>query len=309
MATASSSAKKQTELFQTEPSQTPSLSFFEDVKPFKTQLLKWIGNKQKQAPDIISYFPKKYGTYIEPFLGGGGVLGVLAPRVAIASDIFEPLIDIWKTLESDKELLKRQYKERYSLVLKLGKKEAYDAILAEYNRNPNSADFVFLTRSCYGGVVRFRKSDGYMSTPCGAHDPISPESFANRVDIWSERTAGTKFYHQDFSKSFDLAKKGDLIYCDPPYVDSQAILYGAQSFSLSKLFDCIKEAKARGVYVALSIDGTKFSGEKLCDVPIPLGIFEREEFVTVGRSMLKRFQMDGKTLESHEVTDRLLLTY
>jgi len=309
MTQASTLARTQIDLFIVESQRLESTSIINADKPFKTQLLKWIGNKQKQAPDIISFFPKNYGTYIEPFLGSGGVLGVLAPNAAIASDIFEPLIDIWKTLDRNKELLKKQYEDRYSLVLKVGKKEAYDTILASYNKNPNSADFVFLTRSCYGGVVRFRKSDGYMSTPCGAHDPISPESFAKRVDVWSNRTFGTKFYHQDFSKSFDMAKKGDLIYCDPPYVDSQAILYGAQSFNLIKLFDSIKEAKERGIYVALSIDGTKFSGEKLCDVSIPLGLFKREEFVTVGRSMLKRFQMDGKTLESHEVTDRLLLTY
>lgn len=309
MTQASTLDRTQIDLFIVESQRLESTSIINADKPFKTQLLKWIGNKQKQAPDIISFFPKNYGTYIEPFLGSGGVLGVLAPNAAIASDIFEPLIDIWKTLDRDKELLKKQYEDRYSLLLKVGKKEAYDTILASYNKNPNSADFVFLTRSCYGGVVRFRKSDGYMSTPCGAHDPISPESFAKRVDVWSNRTFGTKFYHQDFSKSFDMAKKGDLIYCDPPYVDSQAILYGAQSFNLIKLFDSIKEAKERGIYVALSIDGTKFSGEKLCDVSIPLGLFKREEFVTVGRSMLKRFQMDGKTLESHEVTDRLLLTY
>ena len=309
MTQASTLDRTQIDLFIVESQRLESTSIINADKPFKTQLLKWIGNKQKQAPDIISFFPKNYGTYIEPFLGSGGVLGVLAPNAAIASDIFEPLIDIWKTLDRDKELLKKQYEDRYSLLLKVGKKEAYDTILASYNKNPNSADFVFLTRSCYGGVVRFRKSDGYMSTPCGAHDPISPESFAKRVHVWSNRTFGTKFYHQDFSKSFDMAKKGDLIYCDPPYVDSQAILYGAQSFNLIKLFDSIKEAKERGIYVALSIDGTKFSGEKLCDVSIPLGLFKREEFVTVGRSMLKRFQMDGKTLESHEVTDRLLLTY
>ena len=63
------------------------------------------------------------------------------------------------------------------------------------------------------------------------------------------------------------------------------------------------------VYVALSIDGTKYSGRKLCDVSIPEGLFEREEFVNVGRSMLKRFQMDGLSLENHEVHDRLLLTF
>jgi len=74
-------------------------------------------------------------------------------------------------------------------------------------------------------------------------------------------------------------------------------------------FDAIAACKARGVYVALSIDGTKFSGRKLCDIAIPEGLFEREEFVTVGRSMLKRFQMDGRSLEDHEVRDRLLLTF
>jgi len=279
------------------------------VKPFKTQLLKWVGNKQKQAPHIISFFPPKYGTYFEPFLGSGGVLGVLAPKKAIASDIFSPLVGIWETLHGDKEALKRQYAERFSLIERLGKKGAYDEVLASYNKSPNSADFVFLTRACYGGVIRFRKADGYMSTPCGAHNPISPQSFAQRVDIWQERTQGTQFFQQDFSKSFAMAKRGDLIYCDPPYVDSQTILYGAQSFSLSNLLSEIEEAKLRGVFVALSIDGTKYSGKKICDVPLKKGLFEKEAVVTVGRSMLKRFQMDGKSLESHEVTDRLLLTY
>jgi DNA adenine methylase len=279
------------------------------VEPFKTQLLKWVGNKQKQAPDIISYFPPVFGTYIEPFLGSGGVLGVLAPKRGIGADVFTPLIGIWKTLKDDKDLLKHQYEERYLMISKFGKKSTYEKVLDSYNKNPNSADFVFLTRTCYGGVVRFRKDDGYMSTPCGAHDPITPEKFSHRVDLWAQRTSGCTFLNQDFTASFDMAKEGDLIYCDPPYVDSQTILYGAQSFNLATLFSEIKKAKQRGVFVALSIDGTKYSGEKLCNVPIPSGLFEREEFVNVGRSMLKRFQMDGKTLEKHEVTDRLLLTY
>jgi DNA adenine methylase len=106
-----------------------------------------------------------------------------------------------------------------------------------------------------------------------------------------------------------LATEGDLIYCDPPYVDSQTILYGAQGFSVDRLFDSIADCKERGVYVVLSIDGTKYSGRKLCDVPVPESLFEREVFLTLGRSMLKRFQMNGRSLEEHEVTDRLLLTY
>lgn len=111
----------------------------------------------------------------------------------------------------------------------------------------------------------------------------------------------------DFEKAMDMAKQGDLVYCDPPY--SQTILYGAQAFELERLFDTIARCKSRGVFIALSIDGTKRSGDMICDIPIPRSPFEREIFVHVGRSMLKRFQMGGRTLESEVVADRLILTY
>jgi DNA adenine methylase len=280
-----------------------------EVKPFRAQLLKWVGNKQKQAQSIIRFFPNRFGTYYEPFLGSGGVLGVLAPKRAVASDAFEALIQIWQTLHDNAEELKWQYRERYELIGQLGKKLAYDRVLASYNASPNGADLLFLCRACYGGIVRFRKSDGCMSTPVGAHNPIPPSSFGERVDIWRARTQGAMFLHNDFADVMGQAKRGDLVYCDPPYTDSQTILYGAQAFSLQRLFSSIEACKARGVYVALSIDGTKFSGRKDCHVPVPDGLFEHEAFVSVGRSMLKRFQMDGRSLEDHEVHDRLLLTF
>jgi DNA adenine methylase len=280
-----------------------------DATPFKAQLLKWIGNKQRFAHEIVSYLPEEFGTYMEPFLGSGAVLATLAPERAIASDAFLPLVEIWKTLHDDPELLKRWYSDRWMLSKEGDKVERYEAIKASYNASPNGADLLFLSRSCYGGVVRFRKRDGYMSTPCGAHDPISPESFAKRVDEWHRRTAGAKFEHMEYGEALSLAREGDVVYCDPPYTHTQAILYGAQSFSLVDLLDAIADCKARGVFVALSIDGTKRSGDVICDLPIPSGLFERELLVNCGRSMLRRFQMSGQSLESEVVADRLLLTY
>ena len=107
----------------------------------------------------------------------------------------------------------------------------------------------------------------------------------------------------------DRCVDGDMVYCDPPYTHSQAILYGAQDFDITRLFESIRRCKERGVRVALSIDGTKKSGKKHCAVPMPEGLFERQILVSTGRSMLRRFQMDGRTLESEVVADRLLLTY
>jgi len=148
-----------------------------------------------------------------------------------------------------------------------------------------------------------------MSTPCAVHDPIPHASFAPRVDRWHRRTAGAAFALLDYEEAVRRARAGDVVYCDPPYSHSQAILYGAQSFDFEHLCEAIARWKKRGVSVALSIDGTKRSGAVACRLPIPKGLFEREAFVNCGRSMLRRFQMNGRTLEAEVVADRLLLTY
>lgn len=281
----------------------------ETLPPLKGQLLKWIGNKQKFAREIITYLPKDFGTYYEPFLGSGAVLAHLAPKRAVASDIFKPLIEIWQQLHDDTDEVIRWYSQRHAQIAVIGKQAAYEQVKASYNAKPNGADLLFLSRVCYGGVVRFRKADGHMSTPCGPHRPMPPENFAERARIWAARTRYVEFRHADFEETMRSAKSGDVCYLDPPYADSQTILYGAQSFSLSRLFEVIGECKGRGVKIALSLDGTKKSGSKQVDLPIPQGLFEREVYVHLGRSMLRRFQMDGQTLEAEHVSDRLLLTY
>lgn len=281
----------------------------QSVRPFKTQLLKWIGNKQRFAHEIAEYFPTDICTYYEPFIGSGAVLAALQPPCAVASDVFAPLIEIWRALRETPQTLVAWYRERHAIYRSLPKPEGYAKILASYNRQPNGADLLFLCRSCYGGVVRFRKADGYMSTPCGVHDPISPAAFAERVEIWRRRTVGATFIHADFEQVMQQAKSGDLVYCDPPYSDSQSILYGGQDFSLHRLFRVIADCKDRGVRVALSIDGTKKSGVVECANAAPDGLFEREALVNCGRSMLRRFQREGETLEDEVVHDRLLLTY
>lgn len=190
----------------------------ESVKPLKSQLLKWIGNKQRFAHEIISYFPNKINRYFEPFLGSGAVLASFAHNQGIASDSFKPLIEIWQCLSNNPDLLKEWYRERWEFYWsKTDRKTAYEIIKEKYNNNPNAADLLFLSRSCYGGVVRFRKADGYMSTPCGVHKPIKPDSFNSRVDIWYKRTKNITFMHCDYKEAFSLAEGGDLIYCDPPY--------------------------------------------------------------------------------------------
>ncbi len=272
-------------------------------------LLKWIGNKQRFAERIVSAFPSSFGTYFEPFVGSGAVLATLAPKRGIASDIYAPLIEIWATLHDRPQVLKQWYRERWHIAMEGDKNERYEQIKRSFNSSPNGPDLLFLSRSCYGGVIRFRKRDGYMSTPCGIHSPILPQSFDKRVDDWHLRVRETTFELANYAETMRMAKAGDMIYCDPPYVHTQSILYGAQDFKLEALIEEIERCKTRGVSVALSIDGHKRSGNDVLKLPIPKGLFVREQLLDGGASMLKRFQSRGAQLDSERVSDRLLLTF
>lgn len=276
--------------------------------PPKTQLLKWVGNKQKFASEITKYFPSEFNKYYEPFLGSGAVLATVKPVHGIGSDTFKPLIEIWDKLKTNPEELISWYKGWRDQIDVYSKELVYENVRREYNNNPNGKDFLYLSRACYGGIIRFRR-DGHMSTPCGVHTPIPVKAFADRVKTWQKRVSNTQFIAQDYKAAFSMASEGDLIYCDPPYSHSQSILYGAQDFSLIDLLNEILDAKRRGVFVALSIDGNKKSGNMICNLPIPEGLFEKEIFIDCGKSMLRRFQIEGQKMKGEGVFDRLLLTY
>jgi site-specific DNA-adenine methylase len=100
----------------------------EMARPPKGQLLKWIGNKQRFARRIVSFFPDDFHRYHEPFLGSGAVLGTLAKAGSIGADSFKPLVEIWQTLAQSPDTPKRWYEERWRCVISQGKKAAYEAI-------------------------------------------------------------------------------------------------------------------------------------------------------------------------------------
>ena len=94
----------------------------EMAKPPKGQLLKWIGNKQRFARSIVSFFPDDFHRYHEPFLGSGAVLGTLAKEGSVGADSFQPLAEIWQTLAQSPDTLKRWYEERWRCLANQGKK-------------------------------------------------------------------------------------------------------------------------------------------------------------------------------------------
>lgn len=270
-------------------------------------LFKYIGNKYRSAKRIVEIFPKNIETYYEPFVGSAAVLGELGPKKSVASDTCRPLIELWRAVQNDPQRLLDSYYENWKKYQR-NKLDAYEEAKKRFNDKNNPYDFLFISRACYGGVIRFRK-DGYLSTPLGPHQIISPESFSKRLTVWRSLVRNTEFVCADFSEVIQSAGDRDLIYCDPPYIDSQKILYGAQSFVLERLFAVLSEAKDRGARAVVSIDGEKKSGAKSVFVDPPAELFEVEAYISLGGSMLKRFWNGGMDMVSEHVRDRLLVSF
>ncbi|EME3544505.1 DNA adenine methylase, partial [Enterococcus faecium] len=238
----------------------------------------------------------------------------LIPRVnfenLIGTDVLSPLIEIFNYVKHDPETLINSY-DNWNKKFELNRIDTYEEVREKFNRERDALDFMFLTRSAYSGIIRFRKSDGYMSTPIGPHTPISTDNFRDRVDIWNKilTNVSTEFLTQDYRETMSRAGENDLIYCDPPYTHSQGILYGAQSFNIEELWETIALCKSRGAKVILSINGKKKSGKEDIGVVPPEGLFERLEYVNVGVSMVNRLKSNGKKMDGEIVHDALFLTY
>lgn len=281
-------------------------------------LLKWIGNKQRFAETIISYMPDTITDYYEPFLGSGAVMAELLnadgtklfPHLqhAFGSDILPFLIDIFALTKDDPQML-IDYYSRVITEYNQNPEEMYELVKANFNARHNPYDFIILSRTCYSGVIRFRKADGYMSTPRGPHNPISPSTFEKRVQQWHSLLQKASFKCESFEIAMDRPKEGDVVYCDPPYTHSQSIIYGAQSFDIDLLWKKIEKCKERGAKVILSINGTRDSKKKDISITPPDGLFCRKLSVDCGTSMIDRLQNNGKEMIEKTVEDQLLLTW
>lgn len=256
---------------------------------------------------IARHLPDDLGDYYEPFVGTGAVLATLAPKRAIAGDALPLLIDLLRIVQDDPARLVSHYATCREELLARGL-EAYDEIKASYNADPNPEDLLVISRTCYGGVMRFTR-DGRISTPMGPHQPMPASKLDRYMVEWQTRLAGTEFVSQSFEETMALAGRGDTIYCDPPYLHGQSILYGAQDFQLEKLWESVAAAVEQGAYVAVSADGYRRSGAKAIDLCLPDELFARELLIERGGCMLRRFQLTGGFMDREQVADRLLLTW
>jgi len=233
-------------------------------KPF----VKWAGGKRQLLPVLSEQFPQKFGTYFEPFLGGGAVLFHLLSQnpnqKCSVSDLNSDLVLTYITIRDRVEELisslkkhsKKYSDDKNSYYYKIREKEPKEQI-------EKSSRLIFLNRTCFNGLYRVN-SKGKFNVPLGRYSNpniVNEENLmaVNRI-LQSKKITITC---RDFSSILGDVKKDDFIYFDPPYqpVSQTANFtsYTNRDFNfedLKRLADLCNDLDSKGCKVVLSNSNT-----------------------------------------------------
>jgi len=222
-----------------------------DLKPF----MKWAGGKRQLLPQLNENVPSKYGTFFEPFVGGGALFFAIQPSKAVIGDVNEELINAYSEIRDNPlELLHllSDFKNEESFYYETRALDPTKMTSVE-----KAARTIYMNKTCFNGLYRVNKS-GKFNVPFGRYkNPRFADP--NLLNGISHYLKGVEIVLGDFSWVLKKAKKGDFIYFDPPYhplnETSHFTSYTKYGFGCDEqviLRDTFKELSVRGVYCLLS---------------------------------------------------------
>ncbi len=236
-----------------------------EPKPF----VKWVGGKRQLMQDLENNFPKQFTTYHEPFLGGGAVMfNLLTKKPQLScnvSDFNSDLILAYVTIRDKLEKLIESLENHSKNYHKNSTEYYYEVRKQEPKQQIEKVSrLLFLNKTCFNGLYRVNKK-GQFNVPLGRYtnpNIVNKENLTAVSKILQSKKI--KISCRDFEAVLGDAKKGDLVYFDPPYqpVSSTANFtsYTHRDFTeddLERLAKLADQLHSKGCYVLLSNSNSK----------------------------------------------------
>lgn len=224
------------------------------VPPIKCQ-----GIKTKLVPFILSNVKwDGRGRWIEPFLGSGVVLFNVQPERALVSDSNIHIITLYKRIADGSLTPERveAYLKREGAKLLSGGAEYYYEVRKRFNTSHDPLDFLFLSRACFNGVMRFNKKGEFNVPFCNKPDRFRQAyvtKITNQVLALARVMRGKEweFRSCDWRECLAEAREGDFVYLDPPYIGRHVDYYN--HWTEEDAIELAKVAQSLPCGVALSM--------------------------------------------------------
>lgn len=217
-------------------------------------MLKWAGGKRWLISEYRHLFPTHVDRLIEPFAGSAAVFFELCPDTAILGDSNPWLIDTYVAVKRNWRKV-YEYLERHH---RLHSRGHYYKVRSEKPRSfyAQAANFIYLNRTCWNGLYRLSRT-GEFNVPIGNRNSVIHDD--DDFELFAERLQCTSLLKQDFGSTIALARKGDVIYADPPYIahheNNGFVEYNEHLFTWQdqiRLRDRLRSAAERGCAIIAS---------------------------------------------------------
>lgn len=257
---------------------TISKMLVSNIKPF----VKWAGGKNGLINSLISFIPKNFNSYFEPFVGGGALffylknLNILNSKKIYLNDKNAELINAYKQIKinpnkllEELEILKNNHSKEYFYKIRNLDRDFDFYSLSEVFR---AARFIYLNKTCFNGLCRYN-AKGNFNTPMGSYK--NPKIYDKDL-IFSvhEVLKNVSITNKDFEVVSLKAKKGDFVYFDPPYYPlnkTSSFVSYTDNFSANeqiRLYKLFKMLDCEGIKVLQSNSNTDFIKELYKDFEI-----------------------------------------
>ncbi|MGR5140773.1 Dam family site-specific DNA-(adenine-N6)-methyltransferase [Photobacterium sp. DNB23_23_1] len=196
--------------------------------------LKWAGGKYSLVEEIERRLPPAR-KLVEPFAGAGSVFLNTDFEQYLLADINPDLINLYNILKNDPEQYVRDSKALFTP--EYNQKGAYLEIREAFNKTKDpylrSLYFLYMNRHGFNGLCRYNKKGGF-NVPFGSYKkPYYPE---DELYFFSEKAKRATFVCEGYQQTFSRARKGCVVYCDPPYAPLSTTAnftsYAGNGFSL-----------------------------------------------------------------------------
>lgn len=196
--------------------------------------LKWAGGKYGLVEDIQRHLPEGR-KLVEPFVGAGSVFLNTDYDQYLLTDINPDLINLYNLLKEKPDFFISEAARFFTP--EYNRKEVYLGVRADFNASNDtvfrSLAFLYMNRFGFNGLCRYNKKGGF-NVPFGSYKkPYFPEK---EMLNFAEKSKKATFVCDSYQHAFARARKGCVVYCDPPYAPlaqaSNFTSYSGNGFSL-----------------------------------------------------------------------------
>lgn len=202
---------------------------------YKRSPINYMGGKYRSLKYIVPNFKPNIDTFYDLFSGSGTVhLNTKANKV-IANDINHIVINLQKYISENNPYYIYEQLINIANEYRLDSEESigYNSLRKEYNKDRDPLKLLALSQHAFNYILRFNKK-GEFNAPHGKGICKLSQDFLEKLINFNEKTQRdkTEFKSLDFREviNLNILTKNDLVYCDPPYLLSEAVYNEKRAF-------------------------------------------------------------------------------